>query len=183
MPKIERLQQNTPEWHRWRQQGLGASDAPVVMGDVAFKTTRMLWSIKTGRMQEEASGLAARRGRELEQLARQAYEREVGIQMEPLCLVHEELKWMRASLDGLSFDGSTVLEIKCPLSARDQALAKDGTIPSHYFAQLQHELEVSRAEEVHYWSFDGSAGSLVRVRPDRDYLKRLLDAEARSGAW
>jgi len=38
-------------------------------------------------------------------------------------------------------------------------------------------LEVARAEELHYWSFDGSAGSLVRVRPDRDYLKRLLDAE------
>ena len=178
MPKIERLQQNTSEWHQWRRQGLGASDVPVIMGDAGFRTPRMLWSIKTGRMQEEASGLAARRGRELEQLARQAYEREVGIQMEPLCLVHEELKWMRASLDGLSFDGSTVLEIKCPLSARDQALAKDGTIPSHYFAQLQHELEVSRAQEAHYWSFDGSAGSLIRVRPERDYLKRLLDAEA-----
>jgi predicted phage-related endonuclease len=31
MPRIERLQQNTPDWHRWRQQGLGASDAPVIM--------------------------------------------------------------------------------------------------------------------------------------------------------
>ena len=86
MPKIERLQQNTSEWHQWRRQGLGASDAPVIMGDAAFKTTRMLWSIKTGRMQEEAPGPAARRGHELERLARQAYEREVGIQMEPLCL-------------------------------------------------------------------------------------------------
>ena len=44
MPKIERLQQNTPEWHRWRKQGLGASDAPVIMGDAAFKTPRTLWS-------------------------------------------------------------------------------------------------------------------------------------------
>ena len=23
MPRIERLQQNTPEWHRWRLQGIG----------------------------------------------------------------------------------------------------------------------------------------------------------------
>jgi predicted phage-related endonuclease len=29
MPKIQRL--NTLEWHRWRRQGLGASDAPVIM--------------------------------------------------------------------------------------------------------------------------------------------------------
>ena len=72
MPKIERLQQNTAEWHRWRQQGLGASDAPVIMGEAAFKTPRMLWSIKTGRMQEDAPGPAARRGRELERLARRS---------------------------------------------------------------------------------------------------------------
>jgi len=178
MPRIEQLQQNTPEWHRWRRQGLGASDAPVIMGDAAFKTTRMLWSIKTGRMQEEAPGPAARRGRELERLARQAYEREVGIQMEPLCLVHDELKWMRASLDGLSFDGATVLEIKCPTNVRDQSAVKAGRVPPHHYAQLQHELEVSRAGELHYWSFDGSKGSLVKVRPDHDYLKRLLNAEA-----
>lgn len=53
MPRIERLQQNTPEWHRWRMQGIGASDAPVIMGETLFKTPRALWSIKTGRMQEE----------------------------------------------------------------------------------------------------------------------------------
>ena len=177
MPRIERLQQNTAEWHRWRQQGLGASDAPVIMGEAAFKTPRMLWSIKTGRAQEDAAGPAARRGRELERRARQVYEREVGIQMEPLCLVHDQLEWMRASLDGLSFDGSTVLEIKCPMNVRDQTAAQQGSVPPQYYAQLQHELEVSGAEEAHYWSFDGSAGSLVRVRPDREYLKRLLDAE------
>src|ERR1700746_3475436 len=62
MPRIERLQQNTPQWHRWRQQGLGASDAPVIMGEAAFKTPRMLWSIKTGRAQEDAAGPAAPRG-------------------------------------------------------------------------------------------------------------------------
>ena len=67
--KIERLHQNTAEWHRWQQQGFGASDAPVIMSEAVFKTPRMLWSIKTGRMQEEAAEPAARRGRELEQRA------------------------------------------------------------------------------------------------------------------
>ena len=178
MPRIERLQQNTPEWHHWRQQGLGGSDAPVVMGEAAFKSPRMLWAIKTGRAPEGASSLAARRGRELEGLARRAYERQSGIQMEPLCLVHDELRWMRASLDGLSFDGSTVLEIKCPINAEASA-AKRGYIPPQYYAQLQHQLEVSRAAEVHYWSFDGRAGTLIRVTPDREYKKRLVEAEAR----
>ena len=178
MPKIERLHQNTPEWHRWRMQGIGASDAPVIMGETAFKTPRTLWSIKTGRMQERSAGPAARRGRELERFARRAYERKTGIQVEPLCLVHGEFEWMRASLDGLSFDGSTLVEIKCPLNLPDRASAQQGRIPSQYYAQLQHQLEVSGAERAHYWSFNGSDGVLVDVQPDREYAKRLIEAEA-----
>ncbi len=178
MPRIERLQQNTAEWHRWRRQGIGASDAPVIMGETPFKTRRTLWSIKTGRMQEGPAGPAARRGRELERFARRAYERRTGIQVEPLCLVHTEFEWMRASLDGLSFDGSTLLEIKCPLNPRDRASAEQGRIPSQYYAQLQHQLEVSGADLAHYWSFHGSDGILVEIRPDREYAKRLVEAEA-----
>ncbi len=178
MPRIERLHQNTPQWHRWRMQGIGASDAPVVMGDAPFRTRRSLWSVKTGLARESAVGPAARRGRALEQAARSAYERHTGIPMEPLCMVHDRLEWMRASLDGLSFDGSTALEIKCPWRDRDLDALRAGRIPTHYHAQVQHELEVSGAEELHYWSFDGRAGTLVRVRPDRDYVARLLDAEA-----
>src|SRR5579862_8000677 len=177
MPRIERLNQNTPEWHRWRMQGIGASDAPVIIGETAFKTPRTLWSIKTGRMQEGSAGPAARRGRDLERFARRAYERRTGIQMEPLCLVHGEFEWMRASLDGLSFDGSTLLEIKCPLNPRDHSSARQGRIPSQYQAQLQHQLEVSKAERAHYWSFDGSDGILVETRPDREYAKRLVEAQ------
>ena len=177
MPRIERLKQNTPEWHRWRLQGIGASDAPVVMGDAPFRTKRFLWSVKTGLAKESAVGSAARRGRALEETARNAYERHTGIQMEPLCLVRDGLEWMRASLDGLSFDGSIVLEIKCPLGNRDQAALSERQIPSHYYAQVQHQLEVSGAEELHYWSFDGRAGTLVKVQPDREYVAKLLKAE------
>jgi putative phage-type endonuclease len=178
MPRIERLHQNTPEWHRWRLQGVGASDAPVIMGETAFKTPRTLWSIKTGRIQEGSAGAAARRGRELERFARCAYERQTGIQMEPLCLVHQRFDWMRASLDGLSFDGSTLVEIKCPLSLKDRASARAGRIPFQYHAQLQHQLEVSGAEQAHYWSFHGTDGILIEIRPDREYAKRLVEAEA-----
>ena len=177
MPRIERLKQNTPEWHRWRLQGIGASDAPVVMGDAPFRTRRYLWSVKTGLARESGVGPAARRGRALEYTARIAYERHTGIQMEPLCLVHDGLEWMRASLDGLSFDGAIVLEIKCPWRNRDHAALREGRIPAHYYAQVQHQLEVSGAAELHCWSFDGKAGTLVTVRHDREYVAKLLETE------
>jgi predicted phage-related endonuclease len=50
-------------------------------------------------------------------------------------------------------------------------------IPSRYQAQLQHQLEVSGAEQAHYWSFHGSDGILIEIRPDREYAKRLVEAE------
>src|SRR5262249_819621 len=53
-----------------------------------------------------------------------------------------------------------------------------GLIPSHYHAQLQHQLEVSRAERAHYWSFHGTDGILIEIRADREYAKRLIEAEA-----
>jgi putative phage-type endonuclease len=171
MPRIERPHQNAPEWHRLRIQGIGASDAPVIMGETPFKTAKTLWALKTGRLREEPAGPAARRGRELESFARRAYERQTRTQMEPLCLVHQEFEWMRASLDGLSFDGSTLLEIKCPLSLWDRVSAEQGRIPSQYHAQLQHQLEVSGAERAHYWSFSGTDAAL-RYREARLRLER-----------
>src|SRR4029077_11357630 len=129
-------------------------------------------------MGQGAAGPAARRGRELERFARRAYERQTEMQMEPLCLVHEEFEWMRASLDGLSFDGSTLLEIKCPLRLQDRTSAQEGRIPPQYHAQLQHQLEVSGAQQAHYWSFDGTDGILIEMEPDKEYAKRLIEAEA-----
>ena len=177
MPRIEPLHQNTPRWHDWRRHGVGSSDAPVIMGETAFRTAKMLWSLKTGKLGEARRSPAAQRGHLLESPARRAYERYSGITVEPVCMVHDEFDWMRASLDGLTFEGSIVLEIKCPINGRDHAAARAGRIPPQYYAQLQHQLEVSKAAELHYWSFDGHQGSLVRVQPNRDYLGRLIEAE------
>ncbi len=178
MPRIELLHQGTPEWRRWRLKGIGSSDAPAIMGESTFKTPRALWSIKTGRTTEYWDSPAARRGRRLEPLARRDYEVRLGLQMEPACLVHEKLEWMRASLDGFSFVGLTVLEIKCPSSGRDHTAVREGRIPLHYYAQIQHQLAVSGAREAHYWSFDGASGTLVRAKPDSEYIARLIEAEA-----
>lgn len=179
MPRIERLQQNSPDWSTWRRSGLGSSDAPIVMGESRWMTRRTLWEIKTQRSQEaERDDLAIRRGRKLEAAARAAYEAYTGEIMEPHCVSHDHLSWMRASLDGLDFEGSLVLEIKCPLKRQDHALALEGQIPRHYYAQLQHQLEVSRAQELHYWSFDERRGALVKVHPDLGYTEDLVRKEA-----
>jgi putative phage-type endonuclease len=179
MARVERIHQHTPEWHAWRMQGLGSSDAPAVMRESPWRTPKQLWELRTGRRTElDDTSPALRRGRKLEPEARAAYEAFTSEQMEPLCLVHDRLEWMRASVDGIGFDRAIVLEIKCPLRSEDHRLAAEGQVPRHYFAQLQHQLEVTQANELHYWSFDGERGALVRVKPDPDYIERLIEVEA-----
>jgi putative phage-type endonuclease len=184
MAKVERFYQQTPEWHAWRMQGIGSSDAPVIMHESPWRTPKQIWELRTGRRTEQENiNPALRRGLELEPKARAAYEAFMGEQMEPLCLVHDRFHWMRASVDGLNFDRATVLEIKCPLRSDDHRLALAGQVPRHYFAQLQHQLEVTQANELHYWSFDGERGTLVRVRPDPNYIQRLIEAETEFWRW
>jgi putative phage-type endonuclease len=178
MPKIEALCQNSIEWRDWRLGGLGSSDAPVVMGDSRWMVPRTLWQIKTRRTEEpDRENIAMRRGRQLENAARAAYERETGEVVEPHCMNHDRLPWMRASLDGLNFDRTIAVEVKCPLRRGDHEAALSGQVPRHYYAQLQHQLEVSGAHELHYWSFDGRHGALVRVVPDLGYIEDLVRAE------
>src|SRR5208282_5879205 len=54
---------------------------------------------------------------------------------------------------------------------------KEGINQNLYYRWSKDFLEAGKAEEAHYWSFDGRVGRLVRIRPDRDYMKRLVDEE------
>jgi predicted phage-related endonuclease len=83
---------------------------------------------------------------------------------------------MRGSLDGLSADGSVVLEVKCP-GAADHGVAVRGEVPGKYVPQLQHLLAVSGARICHYWSYRDGEGTLIEVAPDRGYLRTLLERE------
>ena len=65
---------------------------------------------------------AMRRGQRLEPEARALYIRTTRVRVEPVCLEHGAHPWMRGSLDGISADGSVVLEVKCP-GATDHAVA------------------------------------------------------------
>lgn len=167
------MEQNTTEWLEWRKQGLGASDAPIIMGDSPYQTPRDLWLVKTGQGEGPVFTDAMKRGKDLEPVARAAYEKKVGTPFEPITVVHGEHEWLRASLDGYNANAKIVLEIKCP-GEQDHLTALKGRVPEKYKAQLQHQLMVTGANRAHYWSWDGSAGALVEVLPDLEYQEKLF---------
>ena len=171
------LDQSTGEWLSWRRGGIGASDAPVVMGLSPWQTDRELLLLKTGQRSEQPANGAMERGKRLEPVARLAYVRQTGIDVAPVCVQSREHSWMRASLDGLSADGRHVVEIKCP-GERDHRLAASGSVPEKYFPQLQHILAVTGLTEICYWSFRFEHTALLKVARDEAFISRLLEKEA-----
>ena len=107
------LQQRTPEWLEWRNNGIGASDAPSIMEENPWKSAAYLLSEKLGRASDFAGNEAMERGTALEPEARRRYEHLTQSRVEPACVQSTRYPWQRASIDGLAPDGSAVVEIKC----------------------------------------------------------------------
>lgn len=162
MSAILKLVQGTKEWHDHRAKSRNASETPVVLGVSPWQTPYQLWLVRTGRAEQKVT-FPMRRGIELEPAARCAYETITGQIMEPSVLSEGQYS---ASLDGITLDGSLVLEIKCPMKGRDSDLWKAvaaGTLPDYYGWQIEHQLMVSGAKLAHLWVFDGTEGLLLEV--------------------
>lgn len=169
------LTQNTPEWLEFRRKKIGASDAPIILEVSPWKTPYQLWLEKTSGVLPITSS-RQKRGLELEELARQAFEKKTGMIMFPKVMLHPTFDWMMASLDGIDIDGQSIVEIKCPGQV-DHDAAKDGKIPEKYIPQLQHQLAVTGLKLAYYFSFDGNDGVIIEVERNDSYIERMIDLE------
>jgi len=175
MSAIVKLVQGSLEWHAHRAQYRNASETAIVMGESPWQTPYQLWELRTGRRQPEVNAAMAR-GTALEPQARAAYEALTGQVMQPLVLVEGDYS---ASLDGLTFEGDLLLEIKCPVRGKDSTLwqqVAQGEIPAHYRWQLEHQFLVAKAAKGHLYVFDGTEGILLEVRPCTERWQAIHEA-------
>lgn len=170
------LQQDTPAWLAWRSQGIGASDAPAILGENPWKNASLLLEEKCETL-EKCSNNAMTRGTELEPEARRLYEAKVGVRMVPACLQSVRFEWLRASVDGLAVDGSAVVEIKCGERVHRDSFTSQ-TVPDYYFGQLQHILAVTDLQSIDFWCYLPNRSEVhLRLARDDGYISRLLDVE------
>lgn len=170
------LIQGSPEWIQMRKNYIGGSDAPVIMDVSPYKTIHQLWEEKLGVTEGTVENPGTKYGREMEEPARQAYEKFTGNIMAPAVVFHPEKEFMMASLDGLSFDKKMAVEIK-NCCEEDHDLAKKGTVPEKYFPQVQHQLAVLGIEGMHYFSFRRGDFALIEVAADPQYIDQLYSEE------
>lgn len=182
---IVELEQGTADWLKWRKGGIGASDAPAIMGENPWKSARALLREKqteyhgAGTARSWTGNSAMARGTALEPQARSHYVRQTGKQVAPACLQSARYPWLRASLDGIDTAAGHVVEIKCGEKVHAHT-AQNQFPPRYYIGQLQHILAVTGYAAIDFWCWlPGRAPELVVVARDADYIDRMLEAEAR----
>ena len=185
-------QQNTAAWFAWRANGIGASEAPAIMGTSKFRTAYELFRLRRGIGPPPPPNpyldRIRARGHQLEPIARRSYERHTGTTVTPIIAESSSFPFIRASFDGYNAFDAIPVEIKCPGDTA-HALAMKGIVPPEYVDQVQQQIFVAEAQFAHYYSFDGEKGVLLKVprnqkridqilRGDHDFWQRL-----QTGVW
>jgi len=159
------------EWHEWRAMGLGASDAPVIMGVSPWKTYHQLWKEKVLGVSTQVENEAMRRGKALERDAIDFFQMQTGYLVEEqVCLEHPTHTWMRATLDGINQEERVLVEVKTSRVLHYE-------VPEHYYPQLQHQLAVTGYENMFYVIYDGENGHIIEVKRNDKYIAELIEKE------
>ena len=174
---IVELEQGTSEWREWRHKGIGASDAPTIMGENPWKSAEELLREKRGPARDGGQNAAMARGTQLEPEARRRYIARKGTDFRPTCLQSNQHIWLRASVDGISADANAVVEIKCGESVYHKT-SQYRSVPDYYYGQLQHILAVTGLASLDFWCYlPGRPELLVPVARDVKYIERLINVE------
>lgn len=176
--KVVDLKQRTPEWHAWRNAGVTASEAPILLGS-PYKTPWRLWAEKCGLvLPEDLSGNPhVQRGIREEPLARRRFEDRHGVMLLPICGESSIEPVLRASFDGLTDDGRPV-ELKAPTEDNfREAVAREGEsmLYRRYYPQVQAQIFVAEADQgmlsLHY----GEAFMDLPVPRDERCIEQIVE--------
>lgn len=192
---------NRELWLEWRKGGIGSSDAAVIMDVSRFKSREELRNEKiTGvKFEDQANSYVKDRGNYIEGFVRTALEDKHQTTYRTLNTINSSFGFMRASLDGISEDKKTIIEIKL-LSVLNkdkpnyqaagylkwQAAREKNEIPVDYYPQIQHQLMVTGADRCYFVGYKEIKGeapkpegnlAIVEVLPDKNYIRELAKRE------
>lgn len=186
-------------WLEWRHQGIGSSDASVIMDVSRFKSREELRIEKSNPFtgEDQANSFIKERGNKIETLVRAILEDKHQTTYPSMNCTHEGFDFMRASLDGISEDRKTIIEIKLLSVVNPEKpnyttegykkweAARAGKVPDEYYPQVQHQLMVTGAERCWFVGlkdikkqdvlYDNLA--IIEVLPDKGYITTLAKKE------
>lgn len=164
-----KLEQGSQEWLDFRRLHRMASETPVIMGLSPYQKPNSIRKAKLNGTNVFVND-AMRQGIEQEPFARQAYEQKYEL-IRPAVFQDDDYA---ASLDGINMDNDLIWECKTPKNGFESeraTLALKGEVTPYDFAQVQHQLMVTKASVCHFCVWDAVKQEfiLVEIYPDKKY--------------
>jgi len=169
------------EWLSWRRQGIGSSDAAVLINGSHFgKTPHKLYWEKISDEIVDEDNVAMRHGRQHEEAALDWFENTMDcVLFRQIQSVSKGKEWIRATIDGLDMEGQYLVEAKCPYNLENHHRVKRSReVPPIYYPQCQHLMIVRNTEYMYFESFnhqDPSDSIIIRVERDQKYIEKSLE--------
>lgn len=157
------LIQGTPEWHQFRAEHFGASEAAAMLGMSKYTTRDALLSEKSTGIpptHDARTESVFANGHRVEALARPLVEEMIGEELYPVVMSYGKLS---ASCDGLTIDGEIAFEHK-QWNEELAASLRAGILPNEHVPQVQQILLVTGATECYFVCSDGTKERFEHVQ-------------------
>lgn len=139
------MDQGSNAWLLWRNEGIGSSDAPSIMG-VGYKTPHQVYQEKvTKKIEQSGNQYIFEKGHQVEKKARALLEiQHGGVEYRAGLLQMIDYPFLRASMDGANFELSEGKEFKL-VSLKE---FNEGVCPVRYYPQIMHQYLVSGLKKI-----------------------------------
>ena len=171
------------QWLKLRRNGIGGSDASVVMGKNPWRSIQQLWEDKTGKTPvQENSNEYTYWGNVMEGIIRKEFMNRTGLKVRQkhFMMFHPQFQFMFADVDGIVTDErgeKCIFEAKTVSQYREEEW-RDGKIPVEYMMQVQHYLAVCGMQKAYIAALIGGNHFIYHtILRDEGMITELVHAE------
>lgn len=176
---VSTLEMSRKEWLKERTNGIGGSDASVVLGFNPWKSPFQLYIEKTGGQIEEVDNEAIHWGNVLEDVVAEEFTRRTGkkVRRRNQMFRHPEHKFMIANIDRDVVGEKALLECKTT-NAFNADQWEGEHIPPAYICQLQHYMAVLGYEKAYIAVLIGGQQFVWKeLERDDEFIEMMIEAE------
>lgn len=174
---VQILPYDAPEedWKAERGNGIGGSEASIIMGENRYRELLDLYEEKRGLAPDFEGNYLTRRGHHMEDFLREEFTRETGIQTQRRGLMaSKERPYVRVNVDALTSDGGLFEAKVHSHHLKDDWSEIEGRVSSESFWQVQHGMYVTGRS--HAWIVSDVGGELhiIYIERDDDLIDDLI---------
>lgn len=169
------------EWLRWRNMGIGGSDASVVAGVNPYRSVFQLWKEKTGQASLEAPGNEYTHfGHILEPIIKKEFTRRTGLKVRNRYAILQsgEHPFMLADVDGFLYEGGKLCVFEAKTASAYKREVWEHGVPEEYLYQVQHYMAVTGAGKAYIAALVGGNCFLYHeVMRDEAMVQGIIQME------